>query len=117
MKVSFSLGSLYSVPLKSALAVVAEAGFEGIELLVAPEVLWRGPERIKKMVRAHELDINVVHRSLFPIPKPPAQNGLMESGKRKEPRRSDTRAGISRSPFQTRKARARCNRWLAARNR
>ncbi len=68
MKVSFSLGSLYSMPLRSVLALVAEAGFEGIELLVAPEVLLRGPKRIKQIARAHDLDIHVVHRGLIPIP-------------------------------------------------
>lgn len=68
MRLSFSTGSLYGFPLKSVLGMMAESGFEGVELLIAPEVLWRGPARVKQMVKANGLDINVVHRGLFPIP-------------------------------------------------
>jgi sugar phosphate isomerase/epimerase len=68
MRLSFSTGSLYGFRLTNVLGLMAATGFEGVELLIAPEVLWRGPDRVKEMVKANGLDINVIHRGLVPLP-------------------------------------------------
>ena len=68
MILSFSTGSLYGFSLRRVFREVAQAGFEGVELLVAPEVLGRGPAAIRSLARDHGLAIEAVHRSLFPIP-------------------------------------------------
>ena len=68
MKISFSTGSLYCVPLKAVFRLAAEAGFEGVELLVAPEVLIRGGAAVRDLARSFGLGIHVVHRGLLPVP-------------------------------------------------
>jgi len=68
MLLSFSTGCLYCMPLDGVLRLAAEAGFEGVELLIAPEVLGLGPRRVLSMVRQHGLEVGVVHRGLMPIP-------------------------------------------------
>jgi sugar phosphate isomerase/epimerase len=68
MRLSLSTGCLYCLPLRAVLRRAAEAGFEGVELLIAPEVLGLGPRRVLSLVRQHGLEVSVVHRGLMPIP-------------------------------------------------
>ncbi len=68
MKISFSTGSLYCVPLKSVFRLAAEAGFEGVELFVAPEVVIRGGAAVRDLARSFGLGIHVIHRGLLPVP-------------------------------------------------
>jgi len=67
MHISFSTGCLYGMPLRGVLRLAAEAGFEGVELLIAPEVLGLGPGRVRSLVRDLGLEVRVVHRGLMPI--------------------------------------------------
>lgn len=68
MKIALSLGSLYGFPLRGVLKLVRETGFEGIELLITPEVMLRGPRTVRALVEDQGLAVHVVHRGLVPLP-------------------------------------------------
>jgi sugar phosphate isomerase/epimerase len=68
MRISFSTGSLYGMPLRGVFRLAAAAGFEGVELVVAPEVLGRRPRELRALADDHGLAVPVVHPPLLPIP-------------------------------------------------
>jgi len=68
MRISFSTGSLYGMPLRGVFGLAAAAGFEGVELVVAPEVLGRRPRELRALAGDHGLAVPVVHPPLMPIP-------------------------------------------------
>jgi len=68
MKISFSTGSLFGLPLKTVFRLAADAGFEGVEVLVAPEVLARGAAGVLGLARKFGLSVNAVHRGLLSLP-------------------------------------------------
>lgn len=68
MRISLSTGSLYGLPLAAVCRLAAEAGFESVELVVAPEVVVRGPGRVRALAADHGLGIAAVHPPLVWIP-------------------------------------------------
>lgn len=68
MKLSLSTGSLYIYPLRSIFHLARQAGFEGVELVVGPEALWRGGAEVRRMADHHHLGIFSLHPPLFPMP-------------------------------------------------
>ncbi|MBN2489967.1 MAG: sugar phosphate isomerase/epimerase [Planctomycetes bacterium] len=68
MRISLSTGALYGLPLEAVCRLAAEAGFESLELVVAPEVVVRGPGRVRALVADHGLEIAAVHPPLVWIP-------------------------------------------------
>jgi sugar phosphate isomerase/epimerase len=68
MRLSLSTGSLYIYPLRSTFRLVREAGFDGVELVVGPEVLWRGGAAVRRLAHDHGLTIFSLHPPLFPMP-------------------------------------------------
>jgi sugar phosphate isomerase/epimerase len=47
--------------------LAAEAGFDGVELVVSPEVTWRGPQYVRTLARECGLYITGVHQSMMPL--------------------------------------------------
>ena len=68
MKLSFSTGCLYIYPLKSVFAIAKDVGFDGLELVINPEVTLRGAAYVKEFVRRYDLPVFSVHPPLFPYP-------------------------------------------------
>ena len=68
MRLSYSTGATYIYPLTWTFKLAAEAGFEGIELVLNPEALRRGPAQTQKLARHHGLAINSIHGPLLPLP-------------------------------------------------
>lgn len=68
MKVSLSTGSLYVYPLRTAFRLAREAGFEGVELAVGPEVVWRGGTRVRRLADECGVAIFSLHPPLFSMP-------------------------------------------------
>lgn len=68
MKLSLSTGSLYIYPLHVTFHLAREAGFEGVELVVGPEVLWRGGAEVRRLADDYGLTIFSLHPPLFPLP-------------------------------------------------
>ncbi len=65
MLVSLSTGSLYIYPLRWTLGLAKRAGFDGVELVVGPEVDWRGADYIKKLSQEFQLPVLTVHPPLY----------------------------------------------------
>ena len=68
MKISLSTGSLYLYPLRWTFGLAKRAGFDGIELVISPEVEWRGVEYIKKLAQEFQLAVLTVHPPLYSYP-------------------------------------------------
>ena len=64
MLLSLSTACLYVFPLRRIFSLAAEAGFDGVELTVAPEVWLRGPRYLRSLCREYGLRICSVHQTL-----------------------------------------------------
>ena len=65
MRVSLSTGSLYLYPLRWTFSLAKRAGFDGVELVIGPEVDWRGADYIKKLSHEFQLPVLTVHPPLY----------------------------------------------------
>lgn len=68
MKLSLSTGSLYIYPLQKTFRLAREAGFDGVELVVGPELLWRGAAQVRRLADDYGLTIFSLHPPLFCLP-------------------------------------------------
>ena len=68
MRLSFSTGALYHLPLRRAFTLAREAGFDGVELVYCPEVAWRGAAPVQRLMREYSLPVLSVHPSVVPYP-------------------------------------------------
>ncbi len=68
MKISLSTASLYVYPLRWIFAIAKRAGFDGVELVISPEVEVRGGMYARKLGQEFELEIFSVHPPLFEYP-------------------------------------------------
>lgn len=68
LKLSFSTGTLYHLPLRMIFALVHEAGFEGVELVLSPEILLRGGAYVRKLSQEYALPVYSVHPPIVPHP-------------------------------------------------
>jgi len=64
---SFSTSCLYGFPLRTAFALAAEAGFEGVELVMGPEVWLRGTRYASSLAREYGLHIYSIHPTSLAI--------------------------------------------------
>lgn len=69
MKLSLSTGSLYVYPLRTVLRMAREAGFDGVEIGVNPEVIARGGQAVRRLVEAEGLSLFSVHPTVIPLPR------------------------------------------------
>lgn len=65
MLLSLSTACFYNLPLRWVFRLAAETGFEGVELVMAPEVWLRGPSYVQTLAREHGLSIFSVHQALM----------------------------------------------------
>lgn len=68
MKISLSTGSLYIYPLRWTFGLAKRAGFDGVELVISPEVEWRGILYVNKLAREFQLPVLTVHPPLYSYP-------------------------------------------------
>jgi sugar phosphate isomerase/epimerase len=68
MRFGLSTGSFLLSPLSQSFAMARAAGFEGLELMVGPQVALGGARRVKALSRAWNVPVLSVHQPLFPIP-------------------------------------------------
>lgn len=68
LRLSFSTGALYHLPLRTAFALAHEAGFAGVELVYCPEVAQRGATPIRRLSQEYALPVLSVHPSVVPYP-------------------------------------------------
>ncbi|HZQ09570.1 MAG TPA: sugar phosphate isomerase/epimerase family protein [Anaerolineae bacterium] len=65
MLVSLSTGSLYFYPLRWTFALAKRTGFDGVELVIGPEVDLRGAAYVKQLSQEYQLPVLTVHPPLF----------------------------------------------------
>ena len=65
MLASLSTASLSHLPLRTVFRLAAEAGFGGVELVMAPAVWLRGLRHVQGLSREHGLPILSVHQALM----------------------------------------------------
>ena len=68
MKISLSTACLYVYPLRWIFAIARRAGFDGIELVISPEVEWRGGAYVRWLSKEYALRVFSVHPPLFQYP-------------------------------------------------
>lgn len=68
MLVSLSTGSLYLYPLRWTFALAKRAGFDGVELVIGPEVDWRGAAHVRRLSQKYQLPVLTVHPPLYGYP-------------------------------------------------
>ena len=68
MQLSLSTGSFYTYPLRAVLRMARDAGFDGVEIGVNPEVIARGGQAVRRLVEAEGLSLFSVHPTLVPLP-------------------------------------------------
>jgi sugar phosphate isomerase/epimerase len=66
MLLSLSSACLYLAPLRHLFGLAAETGYEGIELVMAPEVWLRGPGHVRTLVRDFGLPVCSIHQTMLP---------------------------------------------------
>ncbi|MEA3407233.1 MAG: sugar phosphate isomerase/epimerase [Chloroflexota bacterium] len=62
---SFSTACLYHLPLRTTFRLAAEAGFDGVELVMSPETWLRGPNHVAKIAQRYNLVVYSVHQTLL----------------------------------------------------
>ncbi len=67
-RISCSTGSLYYLPLATALAVIRDAGYEGVELVASPETLVRGMAATQRIIARSGMPALSYHPPLYPFP-------------------------------------------------
>ena len=66
VRIGISTACLYGFPLRYTLRLAAECGFDGVELVMAPEIRLRGATGVMRLCRAYDMDILAVHVALLP---------------------------------------------------
>lgn len=67
-RVSCSTGSLYHLPLALALAIIRDAGFDGVEMVASPETIVRGLAAVQRTVARADLPALSFHPPLYRFP-------------------------------------------------
>jgi sugar phosphate isomerase/epimerase len=68
MELSLSTGCIYIYPLRSIFSIARESGFAGVELVVSPEVEWRGGRYFRRLAESYGLTIFSLHPPILPFP-------------------------------------------------
>jgi sugar phosphate isomerase/epimerase len=68
LKHSLSTACLYLYPLNWIFAIARRAGFDGVELVISPEVEWRGGAYVRRLAEKNALDVFSVHPPLLQFP-------------------------------------------------
>jgi len=67
-RILFATGALYTSPLRTVLALARDAGCDGVELDVSPEVMLRPPHALARLSAQSDMPICALHPPLFPLP-------------------------------------------------
>ena len=68
MQLSLSTGCIYIYPLRSIFSIARESGFAGVELVVSPEVEWRGGRYVRRLAASYGLTVFSLHPPILPFP-------------------------------------------------
>jgi sugar phosphate isomerase/epimerase len=68
LRLSFSTGTLYHLPLRTTFSLAHGAGFQGVELVLGPEVGLRGAAYVHRLSQEYSLPVLSVHPPIVPYP-------------------------------------------------
>jgi len=68
MELSLSTGCIYIYPLRSIFNMARESGFAGVELVVSPEVEFRGGRYVRRLAESYGLTVFSLHPPILPFP-------------------------------------------------
>jgi len=68
LTLSFSTGTLHHFPLRLTFSLAHSAGFQGVELVLGPEVILRRAGYVRQLSREYELPVLSVHPPMIPYP-------------------------------------------------
>lgn len=68
MKLSLSTASLYLYPLRRIFAMAKEAGFEGLEMALSPEVTHRDGRYVRALIAEYDLPVLSLHPPMSFLP-------------------------------------------------
>ncbi len=68
LRLSFSTGTLYHLPLRTTFSLAHGAGFQGVELVLGPEVVLRGAAYVRRLSQEYSLPVLSVHPPIVPYP-------------------------------------------------
>jgi len=68
LPLSFSTGTLYHFPLRTTFRLVREAGLDGVELVLGPEIVLRGADYVRHLSRQYALPVLSLHPPIVPYP-------------------------------------------------
>jgi sugar phosphate isomerase/epimerase len=68
LPLSFSTGTLYHFRLNTTFRLVSEAGFDGVELVLGPEVMLRGASHVRQLSQRYGLPILSIHPPIVRYP-------------------------------------------------
>jgi len=67
-RLSLSTGSLYHFPLETVFALARDLSLDGLELVIGPECLLRGPRYILTLAKRYNMPILSLHPPIIPLP-------------------------------------------------
>ena len=68
LRLSLSTGTFYHVPLRTTLSLARQVGFDGVELVLGPEAILRGPGYVRGLSREYNLPVLSLHPPIAPFP-------------------------------------------------
>lgn len=68
MRLSFSTGTLYHLPLRTSFSLAHAAGLDGVELVLGPEVALCGAAHVRRLIQEFRLPVLSVHPPILPYP-------------------------------------------------
>ena len=70
MRLSFSTASFYHLPLRFSLGLARDLGFDGVELVIAPEYMLLGEQRVHKLIEQGGVRPLSLHQPMVPFRLP-----------------------------------------------
>lgn len=70
MRLSFSTASFYHLPLRFSLGLARDLGFDGVELVIAPEYMLLGEQRVHKLIEKSGVRPLSLHQPMVPLGLP-----------------------------------------------
>lgn len=78
MKFAVSTGTLYIYPLRTVFGWARRAGFQGVEVVINPEVIARGGPGVRRLAEEAGVEIVAAHPTVVPLPGWRERHGGME---------------------------------------
>ena len=108
---SLSTACLYHLPLRTTFHLAAKAGFDGVELVMSPEVWLRGTDYVADLVWRYDLTISSLHQTILcASPRGVGAGRIVDAVEMALA--LDVRCVVAHNPWAERWAEPEAQRWL-----